>query len=245
MTVSQIISLVRNQTWWTTTAQVSDDQMLIYLNIVYQELMSDVAETDKKLTWEQWIVDTVAWQSEYTLPILNTAESKPWLKRLVNVYTKYKDSDIFYTKVKAIDYESFQASSDYLKDYTDYKATSSGNWKINPFPYPFLVRADEFSFFMNPAPENSVTNWLKIQWIYTPLDLTIWWEETDIKLQREYHNILALWMEQYVWGYRQLDNKRNIAINRYMIAKANMLEQQYNMTEIALRDTLPNLDMYE
>jgi hypothetical protein len=51
--------------------------MLIYLNIVYQEMMSEIAQTDKKLTWQQWIVNTVAGQSEYTLPILDTVKPKP------------------------------------------------------------------------------------------------------------------------------------------------------------------------
>ena len=246
MTASQLISLARNQTWWTTTDQISDAQMLIYLNIVYQEMMSEIAQTDKKLTWQQWIVNTVAGQSEYTLPILDTDTSAPWLKRLINIYTKYNKGDDYYTKVRVIDYESFAASSDYLKEYNDYKATE--NWdgrEINPFPYPFVVRADEYSVFLNPAPENSVTNWLKIQWIYTPLDLEIAWTEDDIKLQREFHDLLALWMEKYIRWYRQLDNKRNIAINRYMIAKENMMEQQHNVVEVAMRDSLPNLNQYE
>jgi hypothetical protein len=52
-------------------------------------------------------------------------------------------------------------------------------------------------------------------------------------------------MEKYIRGYRQLDNKRNIAINRYMIAKENMMEQQHNVVEVAMRDSLPNLNQYE
>jgi len=52
--------------------------MLIYLNKVYQELFSEIAEkTDKKLTWQEWKADIVAGQSEYTLPILDTGTSEP------------------------------------------------------------------------------------------------------------------------------------------------------------------------
>jgi len=78
MTTAQIISLVRNQTGGTTTSQISDAQMLIYLNTVYQELFSEIAEkTDKKLTWQEWKADTVSGQSEYTLPVINTGTETP------------------------------------------------------------------------------------------------------------------------------------------------------------------------
>jgi len=248
MDVAWIISLARNQTWGTTTTQISDAQMLIYLNIVYQEIFADIAETDKKLVWQQWTAPTVAWQHEYTFPKLNTSTSKPWMKRMINVYIKYKSTDDNYTKLKSIDYETFAASSDYLAEYKAYKATDNASWSSGTsttFPYPFMVRSDAFSFFLNPVTNESVSNGLKIQGLYTPLDLWLSDSETDIKLQREYHNLLALWMEQYIRWYRQLDSKRNIASNRYMVTKVNMLRQQHNIPEWASRDSLPNLDAYE
>lgn len=246
MTTAQIIALARNQTGGTTTSQISDDQMLIYLNTVYQELFSEIAEkTDKKLTWQEWTADTVANQSEYTLPILNTWTEEPGLKRLLNIYIKYTSSDTYYTKLQVLDYEEFSASPDYLQQYEDWKATESGSGNERSYPYPLAVRADEYSIFLNPAPEEAVTGWLKIQWIYTPLDLTTTSIESDIKLPREFHDLLAVWMEQYVWGYRQLDSKRNIAMNRYMVLKQNILSQMNNVEENASRDALPDLAYLE
>lgn len=245
MNVANIISLTRDQTGWTTTSQISDAQMLIYLNTVYHEIFSDIAETDKKLAWQQWTAPTVAGQHEYTFPKLNTSTSKPGMKRMINVYIKYKSTDDNYTKIKSMDYETFAASSDYLAEYENYKASGDGTGLWNIFPYPFMVRADEFSFFLNPVTNESVSDWLKIQWLYTPLDLTLTDSETDIKLQREYHNLIALWMEQYVWGYRQIDSKRNIAMNRFAVMKQNMIRQQHNMPEGASHDSLPSLSHFE
>lgn len=245
MNAANIISLARNQTWGTTTSQISDAQMLIYLNIVYQELFAEIAETDKKLTWQEWTWDLVADQTEYTLPAMDSISAKPWLKRLINIYIKYKSTDDYYTKARVIDYEAFSASNDYLKEYKAFKATENGTGTNRSYPYPFVMRWDASSIFLNPTPNESVTNWLKIQWIYQPLDLTLSSSESDIKLQREYHDLLALGMEQFIRWYRQIDSKRNIAMNRYAVAKQNMLSQQHNVPESASRDSLPDLTYYE
>ena len=125
MTVAEIISLARNQTGGTTISQISDAQMLIYLNIVYQDIFSAIAETDKKQTRQQRTADTVAGQSEYTLPIENDTGTEPGLKRLLNLYIKYKSEDTYYRKLRILDYEDFQASSDVLEEYETRKTQSS------------------------------------------------------------------------------------------------------------------------
>lgn len=240
MTTAQIIALTRNQTWGTTTSQISDIQMLIYLNEIYKDIFSSILETDKKLTWNERQADTVAWQSEYTLPVLNTLTSAPWLKRLITMYIKYKSTDENYIKLWVRDFEWFEESLwDLRDDYEDKQSLVQNK----QYPFPFIVRADEVSFFVNPEPIESVTNGLKIQWTYFPLDLTLLSESTDIKLQREYHNLISLWMEQYIYWFRQLDNKRNIAMNRYNISKQNMLSQQTNITEDARQDKLPENEL--
>lgn len=241
MNVSEIISLARAQTGNTKTTQITDEQMLIYLNIVYDDIFSSIAETDKKLVWQQWTADTVAGQTEYTLPKENAASDFPWLKRLINVYIKYDSTEENYTKLRSLDYEDFALSNDKLAEYDDWKASWPDSWVNRAFPYPFLVRADDYSFFINPTPQESVVWGLKIQGTYTPLHLELSSQESDIKLQREYHDLIALGMEQYIWWQRQIDSKRNIAINRYIVLKQNMIKQQTNMPENAKRGTLPNL----
>lgn len=234
MDVAGIISLARNQTWGTTTSQVSDAQMLIYLNIVYQEIFAAIAETSKLQLWERWTADLVADQSEYSLPILDTANSQPWLKRLLQLYIKYSATQTDYYKVQAKTYEALHEWYDFYLDNSNLDEK-----------YPIYVRADENSIFINPAPTEAVTEWLVIQATYTPLDLQLTDAEVDIKLPREYHNILALGLEQYIRWYRQVDTKRSIAMQRYLTEKQKMLSDQWAKTWTG-EDELPDgLNWYE
>jgi hypothetical protein len=59
MDVSTIIDLSRKQTS-TTTGQISDNDYLKYLNIVYKEIFSRLSVNSKKYTWQRFNTPTVA-----------------------------------------------------------------------------------------------------------------------------------------------------------------------------------------
>jgi hypothetical protein len=67
MDVSTIISLSRKQTG-TTTGQISDNDYLNYLNIIYKEIFSRLTVDSEKYTWQTFATDVIAGQSEYIIP---------------------------------------------------------------------------------------------------------------------------------------------------------------------------------
>ena len=71
-TVAQIIQLVRNRTK-TTINMISDNDMLIYLNIYYKRLHAKIVNIDKNYFWQSWKSNLVQGQSEYTLLDSDTA----------------------------------------------------------------------------------------------------------------------------------------------------------------------------
>jgi hypothetical protein len=46
---------------------ISDADMLEYLNIRYTDIHAAIVNIDKNYFWDEWLADTVADQSEYTL----------------------------------------------------------------------------------------------------------------------------------------------------------------------------------
>lgn len=67
MDVSTIIDLSRKQTA-TPIGQISNDDYLKYLNIIYKDIFSRLAVNSKKYTRQSYTTDIVAGQSEYVIP---------------------------------------------------------------------------------------------------------------------------------------------------------------------------------
>jgi hypothetical protein len=59
MDVSTIIALSRKQTS-TTAGQISDNDYLTYLNIIYKDIFSRLSVNAKKYTWQTYTTDVVA-----------------------------------------------------------------------------------------------------------------------------------------------------------------------------------------
>jgi len=56
-----------------------------------------------------------------------------------------------------LDYEIFSQSDDYLSEYDENKL-SDPSTGYRKYPYPFAVRADIRSIFINPAPNEAITD---------------------------------------------------------------------------------------
>ena len=185
MDVSTIIELSRKQTG-TTTWQISDNDYLKYVNIVYKDIFSSLFTDSKKYTWQTYTTDIVANQSEYILPNPVSDNQNGGLKVLLNVFYKGKKIPVYDTSL-----------------YNDYKDLTDKNDK----PY-WIIR--DGSIFIIPIPDKSITWWLVIEWKYIPVDLSLSSTSDDIKLPPEDHNIIVKWLNSMVFWEKQIFDKQQL-----------------------------------
>lgn len=190
MDVSTIIWLSRKQTS-TTTWQISDNDYLTYLNIVYKDVFSRLSVNSKKYTWQTYTTDIVAWQSEYIVPW--PTDSQTWLKLVLDVFLNDEKIKVYDTNI----------------DDTIYKE------KIQVRPYAILR---DWSVFIYPRPTTDITAWLRMEWKYIPMDLELTDDEDNVKLPAEYHNVLVKWLNSLVFGEKQIFDKQQLWEQYYLWA---------------------------
>lgn len=185
MDVSTIIELSRKQTG-TTTWQISDNDYLKYVNIVYKDIFSSLFTDSKKYTWQTYTTDVVANQSEYILPNPVSDEWNGWLKVVLNVFYDKKKIPLYDTSL-----------------YDDFKELTDKNKK------PYAILRDG-SIFVYPIPDKNITGGLVIEWKYIPVDLELTTQSDDIKLPPEDHNIIVKWLNSMVFGEKQVFDKQQL-----------------------------------
>ena len=183
MDVSTIIDLSRKQTS-TTTGQISDNDYLKYLNIVYKEIFSRLSVNSKKYTWQSFNTPVVAWQSEYILP--QPWEDATWIKLVLKAYLDWKEIPLYDTSL----YDSEQ-------DVRDPKRHEQPYWILR-----------DGSIFLIPIPKKDGE--LYLEWKYIPLDLELTTDSDEIKLAPEYHNILVKGLNSLVFGEKQVFDKQQL-----------------------------------
>ena len=197
MDVSTIIWLSRKQTS-TTTWQISDNDYLTYLNIVYKDVFSRLSVNSKKYTWQTYTTDIVANQSEYILPNPTSDTDNGGMKVLLNVFYDKKKIPVYDTSL-----------------YNDYKDLTDKNNK----PY-WIIR--DGSIFIIPIPDKSITWGLVIEWKYIPVDLSLSSTSDDIKLPPEDHNIIVKWLNSMVFWEKQIFDKQQLREWYYQSAVKQM-----------------------
>ena len=185
MDVSTIIELSRKQTG-TTTWQISDNDYLKYVNIVYKDIFSSLFTDSKKYTWQTYTTDIVANQSEYILPNPVSDAGNGGLKVVLNVFYKGKKIPVYDTSLYNNE-----------KDLTD----------KNNKPYAILR---DGSIFIIPIPEEDISWGLVIEWKYIPIDLTLATTSDEIKLPPEDHNIIVKWLNSMVFWEKQIFDKQQL-----------------------------------
>lgn len=203
MDVNSIITLSRTLTH-TDINQISDTQALEYLNIIYKKMSSAIImKIDEDYFWDEFITSTVANQSEYVLPIASS--TTPWFKKILRVELKYRATD----SVRKL------VSSDTIANYSQTvdQLVSSAN-QNNAF-----YDLKDGSIFVYPEPTETVASGLVIGVVTTLADLVSGWSETTIfpdnSELRDYHDILAIWMKQFIFSQQGLTNEKNDAINEF------------------------------
>lgn len=104
MDVNSIIDHARTLSY-TNSAQFSNSDALPFLNVVYQEAISDVVAINSLYLTQTVFFDTVVQQNEYDFTDPTTTVDADTVRKILSVSVKYKNPD----------YEGFQANQEYSK----------------------------------------------------------------------------------------------------------------------------------
>lgn len=227
MDVSDIIARARRLTS-TDSNQYSDADALEDLNFVYQDCVNEIVrEVWEDYFWDTAKTSTVSDQSEYAIEAIIDGSDVYDIKKVKAVFIKWTSSDTKYTRLTYTDFE----------DYTNNRETLETTASTST---PFYCIKDE-SIFVFPAPTEVVSEWLQLEVIYTPLDLSSSWVEADIALTREYHYILTEGMKQYCYHASNKINEANNARELYEIEKRKMIEYLQERKAWDIYEEMPNI----
>lgn len=193
------------------------------LNIVSNTINNQIVETVREdYFWDEFKVDTVIWQTEYKIVEGEiawdwVADTEVNIKKVNKLFIKYVDTDTYYTQVEYV------APYTLDKDLDEYAATQSGS---SPFYY-----IQDRSVFIYPAPEVEITEWLKMNAIYTPPTILLASPESWLAIQPDKHYIYALWIEEQIyksqWKINEANNAKAI-FNQELIKLMTYLKGRVN-----------------
>ena len=224
MDVSTIYNLSRKLTW-SDSIQMPDNTLELFLNIVYHDIEKEItSRVNEDFFYNEWTTNTISWQREYVLPVKSWTTA--WLKKLLSVSLKL-NSSADYTQLKE-------------ERITNY------NYDINKFSnlQQFYYIADN-SIFIYPVPTENITEWVKLYWISSLWDIQTWWNETTIKIPIEYHDLIVLWMKQYIFDAKNMINEKNDALAQYKNAKELMVATLSDRNLWPMISELPDLSFYK
>lgn len=220
-------------TQWCALAYTKESQLvtsaITYVNWVYHDLENALIENIwDDFFYEYWKSDTVAGQTEYTLP--TSSSTVIWFKKILSVEVKYATTDSDYVLLSNSKNSEYKQSLASLGTYLDKNA---GIFDIK-----------DSSLFIYPTPTNSVTDGIKIQAIVNLIDLTSSDAETLIfpwhTELRQRHKLIPLWIAEYIFKEKWLFDQAVSAKQSYENEKMNMvrsLKRYRNAVEGKLPDT--------
>jgi hypothetical protein len=209
--VAELKTLLSAQTY-STESQLTGTY-LQYLNLSYQKIVNTITEEiPDKYFYEYFKTNTVADQSEYTLPLATSTTA--WVKRVISVEIMWGTTDSDYQLL-------------YNANNTEYNVSLLKLWTDLP-KSEWIYDVKDWSIFIYPTPLQSVTSWLKLQALVSIPDLTdndlewdLFWWHTEL---RDWHYIIMLWAKPYVFQEKQLYNDKINADNEFNIELAKMIK---------------------
>jgi len=212
MTVQNIIDLARTLTH-TTASQVTDEQALVYLNIAYHDLENSITtDINEDFFWDIFTTDTIANQNEYVLPVASATTNG--VRKITSWEIKWTEDDINYSKITSDSTSNYSNGLDYLKENIDRQKA--------------FYELKEWSLFIYPEPDTTITNWLKLEAIVALKDLTLSDTEADIfpnqSTIRQFHHVLAIWMKPYIYSSQREFQEKDNASQEYGIEKQKVLK---------------------
>ena len=132
--------------------------------------------------------------------------------------------------------------------YTKCRATTLSNldkdlqwYSLNqPTTDPFYVISDN-SVFIYPSPTEVIAGGILFYGIGDPIELLTGGTEASVKIPLEYHYMIPLGMEQFIFGARRLDNEKAQAKNNYEVEKQKMVSGITDRIETPQTSTMPDL----
>lgn len=210
MTPAQIVALCRDQSG-TTTAQIGDPQMYVYLNHVYNDFWYKIVNSDNNFGRWRRTADLVADQNQYTL-----AESSPWVfwqLKVERLSIKYRDSQQTYFVAPSRDRDTMTQSDDRSQKYRQ---------EIDAF---YIISAR--SVFLYPCPKFDIVDGLILEGSKKPYDLTSSMTSADILVPEDVREVMSLGMMPYVYRARQQFDLVNQSTAEY---NASVKESINNMS---------------
>lgn len=231
MDVSDIISLARTLTH-SNSNQVSDAQLLTYVNIIYNKMSNKIiSEVDEDYFWDEFITNLVADQNEYSLKEATALAS--WMKKVTRVECKWLDTDTYKSLVAA----------DTVSNYN----TSTGKLGVNLSAWDAFYDVKDGSIFLYPTPTANITEWLKVQAVITLPDLLTTDTSSSVFPRsselREYHYLLSVWAKQFIYASQGKTNEKNDSINEFNIAVESMIQTLQNRSTTPVIADLPNSNL--
>lgn len=224
LTASQIISLSRLQTW-ITTAEVSDSDVLLFINQEYPKIMNKIYFMDKNYWYSTWKTDIIDWQNVYSLlePIQPWS---PWWpvfgqQDIEKVKVKLDPSFSYYYECKIVDFDNFDKDMAYYEQY-------------QPKNAPMVIIMDrQIKIF--PKPDEDIADGLILEWTKKPYQLISTSTSADIIIPEQYQDILVF--STIVWLYR-------LRVEKYP-QETQMAQAEYDrrmqelLYQIAIKTTTP------
>ena len=234
MTITDLLSLVRYQTY-VTSWQMDDDELMIYLNMAYHDLENTiVTDVDENFFYQKWKTNLIDWQNEYTFQ--ESSATSEWFKKILQIEVRRDEDQDDYVVLPHKNIQLFNSARDVLES-------------ITPESWGFYDIKDS-SIFIYPTPTEDVANGLILSGTVNLIDLTttndaeiyIFPDHTDL---RQFIPLIALWAKQYVYQARGMLNEKNDAKNEFEIEKRKMVKFLSNRDNDAMEVELPNSDIYK
>lgn len=230
MTPATIYAQVQKKAFVDTNQYLQAD-FLADINMAKDEFWSAiVSRLEEDYNWEKWTTDSVALQSEYTIPTV--AYNTAWAKVLKWVSVNYNNENYtntwakIYLKARLVNPQSLEFDWDY---YVENQSNED----------PIYYVADN-SFFIAPAPQTAVTNWIKLTWIRKIPDYTITTTESEMKIPVDFQQVLVYaTIPQALMNKWEDENTIQTRLNRYEQKKKEAIQNMSMRVEWPVTMTYP------
>ena len=118
-------------------------------------------------------------------------------------------------------------------------------YRNNQSQYNPFYKISDYSIWIYPVSDQYVANGLKIYTIKDQIDVVLSWTESDIKIPRQYHNIIAYGMLPRIFQRRWQEAKSQAADVKFDKMRDEMIHELSNRNISPVSSSLPPLKNLE